>query len=184
MAKSNKVAKFLKKAAKRRAAKEPKKARSNPSTTALMELGTTVGAGAGAYAANRLGTALIVKLLGNRLGAFGRHLSPLASVGLAALIWYIAEKWSTLRRHGTSVIVGSGIAVVQTVLNRYLPGIELLLNAGGQLGAPRAVGEYVEDDDDDYALPGQNLSRPALAPPDDESNDDIMSSTGIFSGSV
>lgn len=183
MAKSGKVARFLKKA-KKKAPKAERTPRSNPSTTALMELGTTIGAGAGAYAANRLGTALIVKVLGSRLGAIGKHLSPMASLGLAALIWFVAERWAALRRYGTSIIVGSGIAVVQTILNRYLPGIEVLLNSASvPLSLPKATGEYIEDDDDDYSLPGQQLARPALAPPDDES-DDLLTSTGIFSGSV
>lgn len=184
MAKKSKVAKFLKK----RAASRPQKvsnARRNPTTTALQELGATVGTGVGAYVFNRVGTGVVKKMVGGRLGALGSHVGPLASVIFAGIVWYLAERWAWLRRYQNSVIVGSGLAVFQTLLNRYLPGVENLLNAAST-GAvnPRAVGEYIEEDDDLVDnLPGASIaeSNKLISAVTDEIDvDDLDLNTGVF----
>lgn len=184
--KSSKVARFLKKAAKTKAIKAKAK-RSNPDTTAITELGITVGTGAGAYVVNRIATGVVHKALAPRLGRLGSHIGPAASVGFLAMVWYLAEKLAFLRRYQNSVIVGSAIAVFQTLLSRYLPGVENLLNAASYpvVQVPAATGDYV--DDSDYNLPGSSIidmSNKTLtaATPANYEDDDIMSSAGIFEG--
>lgn len=183
--KSSKVARFLKKAAKTKAIKVKAK-RSNPDTTAITELGITVGTGAGAYVVNRIASGVVHKALAPRLGRFGSHIGPAASVGFLAMVWYLAEKLAFLRRYQNSVIVGSAIAVFQTILARYLPGVENLLNAANypvmRVPAVNATGDYV--DDEDYSLPGSSIidmnKTLTAAAPANYDDDDIMSSEGIF----
>lgn len=186
--KSSKIARFLKKAATKKAIKVKAKARSNPDTTAIAELGITVGTGAGAYVVNRIATGVVHKALAPRLGRLGSHIGPAASIGFLAMVWYLAEKLAFLRRYQNSVIVGSAIAVFQTLLARYLPGVENLLNAASypvmQIPTNTATGDYV--DDGDYSLPGASLignnKTLTAATPVNYDEDDLMSSAGIFEG--
>lgn len=150
--KKSAMAAFLKKKkARRNPDAEPVKnaARKNPMLGEFTDLGLTIGTAAGAYAVNRTGANMIEKLVGNKLGFLTKHLTPLASLGLAALLWYVAEKWAWLRRYQNSVVVGSGIAVVHTLVQRYIPGLEVLLmgpsNSHKMLAASLAAAAAEDD---------------------------------------
>lgn len=182
MPKKSKVSNFLKKHAAKRKSAPPApafkaKARRNPNTTALAELGSTVGVGVGAYVANRIVTGVAKKALETRIPYVGSHIGPITSIAITALIWYLAERWDWLRRYSNSALVGSTVALFQALLTRYLPGVEVLLDAAGR---PPGLGEYLEEDEESNSLPGTSILDNKLisAITSEDEDSDLM--TGVF----
>lgn len=86
--------------------------------------------GFAAFAATRLGTKLVTAQIAKRWPKVARHAGAIASVGSFAAAWYGAHKVKYLDRYHDSIVVGSGLAALQNLVQLYLPKI------GEMLGDP------------------------------------------------
>lgn len=76
--------------------------------------------GFGAYAGSRLASRLAWKALAQK--RFGRHAAPLVGVG-AVVGAFLACRHPSLRKYAVPVLIGTGIAAVQTLMQTYLPSM-------------------------------------------------------------
>jgi hypothetical protein len=113
-----------------------------------------VGPGFGGYAASRVATKVVSRIAGKlNKPALSKHLGALASVGAFVGAWLLAHKWKPIAKYHTPVVVGSGIAMLHTLAQTYLPGIAVMMdplagNAGRSpvsLPAPSAQGAITPD---------------------------------------
>ena len=76
-----------------------------------------VAAYAGTRIAGRIGHAI-----GRRKSATAaKHMVPLSSLAMAISAIILAGKWDKLERYRTGIMVGSGIAAIQAILQAYVP---------------------------------------------------------------
>lgn len=163
---------------------KPKK---NPSGGAWTEVFAVIGPAAAGYAATRfLGRVARVQL-GKRWPKLAAHAGPLSSAVSLLALWYVTEKWQRFRKYQTPVIIGSGIALLQSAVQTYMPGLAWLIDApqarvgGGQRQvdapaasnlltfnpSPEATSDYTKDEDD--------VSETVASDPED-----VDFQTGIF----
>jgi len=77
--------------------------------------------GVAAYAGTRIAGRIGYAIGRRRSAAMARHLVPLSSLAAAIAAIILAGKWEKLSAYKTGIMVGSGIAAVQSVLQAYVP---------------------------------------------------------------
>ena len=109
---------------------------------AATGLAMMVGPGIGGYAATRLGGKFARVLLGKRLagGRFEKHFGPLGSIATLLAIWYAAHKWEKARKYQEPALIGSAIALFQSLLSTYLPGLVGLIDGQPAVSGFAATG--------------------------------------------
>lgn len=127
---------------KRAPRKNPVSYRENQVTSKIWQ---TVGGNGlvhavGGYAGTRLGGRLLRSILGSKFPALGRHGGPLGNLLMAVAVYFASQKWKKIREEA---MIGSAVAVFQSLLQTYIPGLAWLIDAGGeapaQLAAPKAT---------------------------------------------
>lgn len=83
--------------------------------------------GFAAFAATRLGTKIVTAQIAKRWPKAAKHAGAIASVGTFAAAWYGAHKVKYLDRYHDAVVVGSGLAALQNLVQLYLPKVGALL---------------------------------------------------------
>lgn len=98
--------------------------------------------GIGGYAVTRLGGKFARILIGQRVagGKYAKHFGPLGSLGTLLAVLYAAQKWEKARKYQEPILVGSAIALFQSLLQTYLPGLVGLIDGQPLLAAPAATG--------------------------------------------
>ena len=99
--------------------------RNPPLKTDLVQF---LGPAVGAYAVTRF-TGRGLHLFGSRWPAFQKHLRPLGNLLAFAAAWLASHKWKRLEKYHTPIVVGSGLALIQSLVQTYLPGLAWLLDA-------------------------------------------------------
>jgi len=145
MSKKKSAASRSKLASFRNARRQPVAHRKNPASQAMdMATGMAmmVGPGIGGYAVTRLGGKFGRVLLGQRLagGRFARHFGPLGSLATLIGLWYAANKWEKARKYQEPILIGSAIALFQSLLQTYLPGLVGLIDGQPVMTAPSVAG--------------------------------------------
>lgn len=108
---------------------------------AVENLAVTAGFGVGGYVSTRLGGKFLRVLVGSRVagGRFAKHFTPVGSLATLIALWYASGKWQKARPHRESILVGSAVALVQALLQTYLPGLVGIID-----GQP-ALGDYTSN---------------------------------------
>jgi hypothetical protein len=113
-------------------------ARRNPALAIAKDLGGEVlevaVPGLVGYAGTRIAGRISRAVLAPRIAMLAKHAGPLGNL-LAVLAAYFATKQASLRKYRTPVLVGSGIALFQTLLQTYFPGIAKILDDAAPVGA-------------------------------------------------
>jgi hypothetical protein len=125
---------------KRSSAKPKKNALSFASQSAIgKELTSQILPGVGGYAVARLVGRIVRTIISKKFPALAKHGAVGGNIlGLLAA-WYGAGKIKQLRSAQTAITVGSGIAVIQSIIQVYLPGLAWIFDAQETAAAPAAT---------------------------------------------
>lgn len=93
--------------------------RSNPPL--LRDIAEQALPGFGGFAATRIMTRVATSVAGKRWPRLAKHLGVLAGVGTFFAGWFLAHRIKKLALFHTPIVVGSGIAVLQTAIQTYIP---------------------------------------------------------------
>lgn len=124
--------------------------RSNPPL--LTDVALFIAPGFGGYVASRIVTRVGATAAGKFRPSLQKHAGAAISVGTFAATWFLAHRWKPLARFHTPLVVGAGIAALQTVLQCYLPKIGGFLNlppaparTTAAVAAPATTGALTSD---------------------------------------
>ncbi|MBT8453912.1 MAG: hypothetical protein KJO40_18265 [Deltaproteobacteria bacterium] len=77
--------------------------------------------GFAAYGATRLLSRIVYSVIQKRWPKLGKHAGALAAVGAFGGSWFLAHRIKRLEGYHDAIVVGSGIAALQTVVRTYVP---------------------------------------------------------------
>lgn len=95
--------------------------RSNPPLG--VDIVEYIGPGFAAFAATRLLTRIAAVQIAKRYPRWGRHAGAIASVGAFGAAWFGAHRVKYLEKYHHPIVVGSGIAAIQSLMQLYLPAL-------------------------------------------------------------
>jgi hypothetical protein len=107
-----------------------RRARKNPSSDGFISnakdavIANGLVHAAGGYASARLAGRIARRMLAAKFPALGRHATPLGNVAMAAVIYMVTKKWRKVREEA---VIGAVIAVIQSILQAYMPGLAAML---------------------------------------------------------
>lgn len=107
-----------------------RRARKNPAPDGFMSnakdavLANGLVHAAGGYASARLAGRIARRMLAAKFPALTRHATPLGNVAMAAVIYMVTKKWRKVREEA---VIGAVIAVIQSILQAYMPGLAAML---------------------------------------------------------
>lgn len=87
----------------------------------LAEVGEFVIPGFAGFAITRFGTRVAATQIEQRKPEWGKHAGALASIGAFLAAWLLAHRWKWLAKYQTPLMVGSGIAALQSLIQLYVP---------------------------------------------------------------
>lgn len=91
----------------------------------------------GGYAASRLAGRVLRRILGAKYPVMSKHATPLGNLLMAIAIYMTVKKWKKVREEA---MIGAAIAVVQSLLQTYMPGLAAtFLDSDGLLETPKPV---------------------------------------------
>jgi hypothetical protein len=108
-------------------------------------------------------------------------MAPAGNIAAFGLVWFASHKSQTLKKYHTQLMVGSGIALIQSLVQGLLPGLSWIFDSSPHVSAPSATSDYeAEDGVDDYEDTGDSADGVGSDEPvgDDEFAD---MQTGVFS---
>jgi len=85
------------------------------------EIAETVLPGAGAYVATRFASRAVYTVAERRAPALAKHAAVAAGAGACALVWAYGDRVEKLAEYRDAILVGAGVAAIQSVLQAYLP---------------------------------------------------------------
>lgn len=147
--------------------------RSNPAGGGWGDLGAMakqVGAGAAGYAGTRVVQRIAWTLTHKRRPTWSKHVQALAGVATFGAVLYGASKIRALDGYHEAVLVGSGVAAAQGVVQAYVPKYAWLLqdprgDAGRALPAAAHEAPAAQGDDDLLEQQIQQMERLPQRPP-------------------
>lgn len=144
--------KLLKRYGKKSRAKSAKP-RSNPAPNPpmFMDLVEFIGPGFGAFAATRMASRVVAIQVAKRWPGFAPHAGVAASAGTFLAAWLLAHRVKMLERFHTPLVVGAGIATLQTMVQTWFPGLGWMVSDAGSevaaVSAPSSAQLATGDDD-------------------------------------
>ena len=136
--------------------RNPSESTSSSSRPMLEEIGAFVGPGFVGFAATRFLTRIASQTIAKKKPSLGKHAGALASVGSFLAAWLLAHKWRAISRYQMPLIVGSGLAAAQSLLQLYVPKLGWMVadcspelaaaKQSSQLGPNAADLEPVDED--------------------------------------
>jgi hypothetical protein len=95
--------------------------------------------GFAAFAATRFVTRAAAIQIAKRWPKYAKHAGALASVGTFAAAWLGAHRVKTLEKYHDMIVIGSGIAAIQSLVQLYIPSLGWVVSdCSPQLGAAPA----------------------------------------------
>ena len=92
--------------------------------------------GFAAFAATRFVTRTAAIQIAKRWPKYAKHAGALASVGTFAAAWLGAHRVKTLEKYHDMIVIGSGIAAIQSLVQLYIPQFAWVVSdCSPQLGA-------------------------------------------------
>ena len=102
--------------------------RSNPASSGprpnpplFTELAEFIGPGFGGFAATRLLTRIAATQIAKHKPSFAKHAGAAASVSSFLAAWFLAHRVKALAKYHTPIVVGAGIAALQSIIQLYIP---------------------------------------------------------------
>ena len=96
--------------------------------------------GFAAFAATRFVTRTAAIHIAKRWPKYAKHAGALASIGTFAAAWLGAHRVKYLEKHHDMVVVGAGIAAIQSLVQLYLPALGWVVSdCSPQLGSPAST---------------------------------------------
>lgn len=118
-------------ARRRRLIKRYRRNPDSPSSTArampVGELWGWIGPGFGAFAAARFVTYLATGQIEKRKPAWGKHAGAIAAIGTFVAAWILAHRVKWLKGFAEPIVIGTGIAGAQSLVQLYLPKVGWML---------------------------------------------------------
>jgi hypothetical protein len=102
---------------------------------------------AGAYVATRLVGRASRTFLGAKFPKIAPFAAPLGSLVAFGAIWYAAHKVSYTKRYHNQLMIGSGIALIQSLVQSVMPGLGWLFDSQPVFLAPVGDGLKTVGDD-------------------------------------
>lgn len=103
----------------------------------LLEL---VVPGGAAFIATRFATRMATTAIAKKWPKVAKHAGALASVGSFAAAWLVGHKLDLTRRYQEPIIIGAGVAAIQTLLQTYVPNLGWMVSdASADVPAARQV---------------------------------------------
>src|SRR5690606_33247983 len=97
------------------------KTKLTPNPSAMSEQAYGICVGFAGYTVNRLVSRIGYSQASARSARAGKHTAAAASVLGAIGAYLVAGRWERLRAHRESVLIGAGIAALQTLVQAYAP---------------------------------------------------------------
>lgn len=125
-----------------------------------VETGKLVGVAFGGFAAGRLATRIVAVQVAKRKPTWAKHAGVAANALTFAAALFAARRWSKTKPYEMPLVLGTGLSLLQTVLQTYFPKLgwmvaettpEQIAEASGQgqqLPGAQTTG-YLPDDDGD-----------------------------------
>jgi hypothetical protein len=79
--------------------------------------------GFAAFAATRLATRIAAVQIGKRYPKVGKHAGAVASLGAFGAAWFGAHRVSSLEKYHHPIVVGAGLAALQSLIQIYVPAL-------------------------------------------------------------
>ena len=102
-------------------------AKGNPEATANPPLATDlvgyIVPGFAAFAATRFLTRVASVQIAKRWPRYAKHAGAVASIGSFAASWFGAHRVQALAKYHDAIVVGTGIATLQSLIQIYLPAL-------------------------------------------------------------
>jgi len=118
--------------------------------------------GFAAFAATRFVTRTAAIQIAKRWPKYAKHAGAIASVGTFAAAWLGAHRVKYLEKYHDMVVIGSGIAAIQSLVQLYLPAFGWVVSdCSPQLAAPASTKPLLASQQ--VQLAGH--TRPAAIPP-------------------
>lgn len=99
----------------------------------FTDLAEFIAPGFAGFAATRFLTYVATNQVAKRKPDWGKHAGAGVSVGAFLAAWYLAGKVKYLAKYQTPLVVGAGIAALQTLIQLYIPKL------GWMVGDPTAA---------------------------------------------
>lgn len=100
--------------------------RANPPL--LQEVAEFIGPGFAAFAATRMLTRMAAVQIAKRKPSWAKHAGVLASLGSFAAAWLGAHRVKMLEKYQTPLMVGAGIAALQSMIQLYIPSLGWMIS--------------------------------------------------------
>ena len=97
------------------------RSRSNPPL--LTDVAELLGPGFAAFVATRFLTRIAAVQVEKWKPSWGKHAGAVASIGSFLAAWFLAHRVKWLEKYHTPLVVGSGIATGQSIMQLYLPRV-------------------------------------------------------------
>jgi hypothetical protein len=109
----------------------------------LTDIGTFILPGFGGYAASRVATRMVSTQVSKLKPSLGKHAGMIASVGSFVAAWFLIHRVKWLAKYHTPLVVGAGIATLQTAFQTYLPMVGWVTDLPApQVAAPQRAGTH------------------------------------------
>lgn len=132
--------------------------RANPPL--FQEVAEFIGPGFAGFAATRLLTRVAATQIAKRAPKLGKHAGAAASVGSFLAAYFLAHRWKWLAKYQMPIVVGSGLAALQSLIQLYVPKLGLLVadaspvlaaqTRAAQLGPNPDTLQPIDDDPNEY----------------------------------
>lgn len=151
----------LSKRYKRRYRRNPGEGSSaRPNPPLFTDLAEFIGPGFAGFAATRFLTRLAATQIAKRAPKMGKHAGAAASVGSFLAAWFLANRVKWLAKYQMPLVVGSGLAAIQSLLQLYVPKLGwMVADASPQIAAEARSAqlgphpddlEPIDDDPNEY----------------------------------
>lgn len=95
--------------------------------------------GFAAFAATRMVTRIAAAQIAKRSPKYAKHAGAIASAGSFAAAWFGAHRVKQLEVYHHPIVIGSGLAALQSLIQIYLPKLGWLLGDPTPAPAPKAL---------------------------------------------
>jgi hypothetical protein len=106
---------------KKRAKKNSSIVRAKANPPPLQDVLEFVVPGFAGYAGTRMVSRIVHGMVIKRYPKFAKHASVLSTAIAATGAWFLAHRIDKVKQYHTPIVVGAGIATIQTVVQAYLP---------------------------------------------------------------
>ncbi len=122
----------------------------NPST--LTDVGYLIVPAAAGFAATRVASRIASSIASKRRPSWTKHVNVLTGIASFFGLWFLGHRWRKIAPYHTPIVVGSGIAAMQSAIQTYVPKYGWLLGHPSEEmtlpAGPTATSDYLPTGDE------------------------------------